>query len=1025
MLRISRIDGDQSRKGQNENTQMEHAGMTKKEKRALSFANTHRPTRIARAMPPLTPETIQDIIGAVLPMDFKRSPRIRLSSASPSVTSPPPITSSTDPTVSSDVIAPRTQTTPPLTASAPRKSASPVRPAKIEHTREPSIKSERSYFTSTTATSDFGVDPVFSPPLESPVKQDGDHQQELAHLVPQPSTTSAPTQPTASTSQIPYSSPRLTQSEDTREIKSPSPDSIAEEDEGESQQIPPGGEARVTSAATAPSMKRNSSSHRMVAVKPALLTRGGKNSASSSKLNKSALQRTQSAKSVRILESPTEADGAALAGSSAEHAAAPTTANHTPHHGKHTGKHPHVAPKRTLSSTKLKGHVRNGSSVSLHREARTKSPPPLQEEKRTASPIAAVVSAQAPEAQLQPPTQAAIERPEMQAAPHVTKAINIRRNNSSLANIIKTEPRSVSRGFAIPGGGGAEAEEGKGTGSPDSPSTTAAANAVVAQSAPDAPALHPPPPSPASPVIMVPSSVILPPQPRPSPADPRFRVHSTIRRPASPPLEEELESDSESNVDVSPKQRTRTPKRSATSPLPASDVTTTAPRDMRPEPQQLTNAKKKQMFFFSSPGTDSDDEHSTSLKRVTMSAVLTAAPPPSKANSLTKEGRITSEKEKSSTKPAIKVVSVTTPTEGKTQNRRDGSSHTDDDEYEDEDDSDWSSEASESEEDEHQAAIRREEERQRLMFAKRTPSMVAIQGGLLSKMLRPEEYSRGFANMPDHLRDNKSVMHLNQLPNIGGTAGIERARAANALLTVTGLQASKSTAALPDLKAAETSRLVPTKSGNHLTRLGGAPSGVELESDDDEDDEPVQEMSPTQQKKLAALMQRTTSSNGRPRTSGGTQPSPPRAEVTRVTSAAQIAMQPEVQPANIFTPRTTRRNMLATELTESLRASLLAERNKSRPAAGIGRIVSAVGSRFGVRPQPDSAPSQIVQPVIPPPPRIQRGSTGFTAANQVSNGAERARPGPTRASTARLPNTRANSDPPQQTDYYSPGFHHT
>ncbi|KAK9894735.1 hypothetical protein P389DRAFT_100652 [Cystobasidium minutum MCA 4210] len=1092
-LRISRLDGSEGGRDQQHTSQASGSTMamtmTKKEKRALSFANTHRPTashhagggggRLARAMPPLTPETIQDIIGTVLPMDFKKSPRVRLASTSATLTSPPAVTTSNKPNSPS----PTTLTSPTLVTPTNATQATPTsttpstattviapalnRPAKVEHTREPSIKSERSYFTSTTATSELGVDPVFSPPLESPPITQGSQQQQqqlqpqqqqtLPELVAHETTTSAPTlQPTAATLETQNTSPRLTQSEDTRDLHNPSPDGIVEEEDEHVNTDQDGSRPRQASEAKssviAPSMKRNSSSHK-VAVKPALLTRGSKNSASSSKLNRSALQRTQSAKSVRILESPTEADGTALEAAPVSTAAntaanaASTHQSHTKHAAaKHTSHgHSHVAPKRTLSSTRLKGHTRNGSSLSLHKEARTKSPTLPQEQERKASPRATAASSTTTAADPQEPVQALaaplVERPEMQAAPHVTKAINIRRNNSSLANIIKTEPRSVSRGFAIPGHEQENREEEPDRlqsqhraipQSPSSPSDMAAASAAVAQSAPDAPALHPPPPSPASPVIMVPSSVILPPQPRPSPADPRFRVHSTIRRPRSPPLEE---AEQEQKPAIMPHQQTAratVPRRAETSPLPANASEATAPRDMRPEPQQLTNAKKKQMFFFSSPGTDSDDEHSTSLKRVSMSAAMNIAPSSeSKPASSTQRAAKTSESEKAApAKPAIKVVQMTTPAEEQSQHGQKAADHSDDEDYEDEDDSEWSSEASESEEDEHQAAIRREEERQRLMFAKRTPSMVATQGGLLSKMLRPEEYSRGFANMPGHLRDNKSAMHLNQLPNIRGTAGIERARAANALLTVTGLQASKSTAALPDLKAAESSRLVPSKSGNHLTRLGGAPSGVELESDDDDDeDQPAQDISPSQQKKLAALMQRTTSSNGRPRTSGPvpptTQHSPPRAEVSRVTSAAQIAMQPEAQPANIFTPRTTRRNMLATELTESLRASLLAERNKNRPAAGIGRLVSAVGSRLGVRPQQaDSAPSQIEPPAVVQPPRIQRGSTGFTPAN--TNRADLpTRPGNTRASTARLPNTRANSDPPQQTEYYSPGFHHT
>lgn len=1139
----------------------------KKEKRALSFANAHRPaqhhqhqqyTRLARAMPPLTPTTIQDIIGTVLPINITSSPRIQLSSPLPhnppstshahalsstgaqilananmdKISSRTNVPSSpTDQTISAtDTSAPSiasptstaaSNTVPPIES----KSMSPSRQAKIEqqqHTREPSIKSERSYFTSSTAFSDSAVDPVFSPQLGHGNMQDVGRE------------SSGQDTTTFTTTSVPYpsnvdldtsiASPRLTQSEETtRNIKSPSPEPASEPERvAEGEEV----HSTTTTNTIAPSMQRDSSHHR-ITVKPALFSRG-KSSASSTRLSKSALlQRTQSAKSVRIIESPTEADGNVLEGTSGETGIASNTTSHRPPPHHHTAqsvrnvKNSHIAPKRTISSTRLKGHTRNSSSASLHREGRIKTPPPILE---TPSPDITPAAPDVVESSPSIPpsttatTTTTMERHEMQAAPHVTKAINIRRNNSSLANLIQTEPRSVSRGFAVP----SSSSNGDSNGTShqhqqdsqqqhengvSSPSSTAVAAATV-QSVPDTtPSLHPPPPSPASPVVMVPCSVVLPPQPRSSPADPRFRIHSTIRRPRSPPplVEEEQDSQQQQQQDrkenvvnahsrsdddmnsrvKSDEQRKKpkTPKRSETLPstrskhsddddddddnetAAAKTSSTTAPRDMKPEPQQLTNAKKKQMFFFSSPTTDSDDEggHNGSFKLRLASVlpnesapVTTATPGPAQAPG---PAKITSVNEKAET---VNNTKEKQSSNGKsTEEKQNGSKNInegdhDDDEYEDadEDDSDeWSSEASESEEDEHQAAIRREEERQRLMFAKRTPSMVATQGGLLSKLLRPEAYDHGSANMPAHLRNNASAMHLNQLPNIGSTAGIERARASHNLFTVTGLLASKSTAALPDLRAATrqegSSRLIPSKSGNHLTRLGGAPSGVELESDDDDDeDELAKEISPTQQKKLSALMQRTTSSRARARDPSSSPPlqrtqENPTTEVSRITSAAQLANSKQPEPTSIFTPRTTRRNMLSTELTESLRASLLAERNKNRPGAagGIGRIVSAVGNRLGVRqqqhaptpqqPQRDSAPSQIEfqsahqsSSTHLRPPRIQRGVTGFTPANLDGSAVDRRRPSAVAASRP-PPQSRANSDPPQQTEYYSPGFHHT
>lgn len=726
MLRISRTSSAEREQG------VGHAA-SKKEKRALSFANAHRPAsshhhhppqRLARAMPPLTPETIQGIIGTVLPMNFKSSPRIRLCS--------PPL-----PTISN-------------TARAAPLSVD--KPPSAEPQREQSVKSEKSYFTSTTAFSDSGVDTVFSPQLESRIRSPLPPSPSSSHPDAIEVTTSAPQQ-TIVEADDPVPIPRLTQSEETRIVDSPSPDLPSN---GEEQNKAETEVRNKASGVAPPSMQRNSSHHK-IAVKPALLTRGKTSSASSTRLHKSALQRTQSAKSVRIMESPTEADGAALEDKS-EGATANTTAagpsQHTTHHQTHstnghahtqhsktTVKHAHIAPKRTLSSSRLKGHTRNASSTSLHREGRMKSPPPIPEtQSPDSSSSAAAVPATAVSKTAPTPAPAAAERPQertelMQAAPHVTKAINIRRNNSSLANLIKTEPRSVSRGFDVPPSSSANdnntandvdqqrttsqqiTEQGN---SVSSPSSTAIAAAAV-QSVPDnAPPLHPPPPSPASPVIMVPSSVILPPQPRSSPADPRFRVHSTIRRPPSPPLLEEEQDDAynfQSDRPLSPSKSDRdmmitrknaredgnekekiklTPKRAETMPPYSSNGSSTAPRDMKSEPQQLTNAKKKQMFFFSSPTTDSDDEGQPGSFKF-----RAAAPLP--VDSMASDGRtgkdakpeeaqagVQDRNTRTNGKPAIKVVQVTSPTENeqKKNNANTGEhqhSDDDDDEYEDED----------------------------------------------------------------------------------------------------------------------------------------------------------------------------------------------------------------------------------------------------------------------------------------------------------------------------------------------------
>lgn len=557
---------------------------------------------------------------------------------------------------------------------------------------------------------------------------------------------------------------------------------------------------------------------------------------------------------------------------------------------------------------------------------------------------------------------------------------------------------------------------------------------------------------------------------------------------------------------------------------------------------QGTAAKKGKMFFFSSPQTDSDDEAfgtSVGRKKALQSPASLAA-----HNSLKNSGYFSSSHGAAaaptlaSTAAAAKATSPQRKDKTTVAEAPVSEEHSDEEDFEDddEDDSDWSSETSESEGEElriAEAARRRrlaiekarEEERQRQMFAKRVPSQVHLEveergGGLLSQLLHPENYPRNFQNLPTNLRNNKSAVELQRArPSDTALIGLDvvsnrnnhqflsRATHASAAnknrdgngLMVTGLQSSKSAAALHQLNRAGPST-------NRLTRLGGAPADVELESDDSDDDEendhrnyqPLRalshgrdgssgrvsetsgrastpmssekqtqdgpapgrtsssstrsrsrDFSAAQQERLASLLhKRTNSATNLLKTAPSS---------TSVTTSVVIAPEPLQVPASTaaantngvgqaFTPRTTRRNMLATELTESLRMNLIWERQSrihtSKGAiAGLGGMVAAGVNRLTGKNQPqttqNSRPSDAQQAQASAhgsnaqPPRIQRGSSTFQAqtndtsvtqdgANQRQEYTLPARP------PANSKSQRRNSDSSTHTnqDYYSPGFHH-
>ncbi|KAL7007300.1 hypothetical protein EMMF5_003139 [Cystobasidiomycetes sp. EMM_F5] len=362
-----------------------------------------------------------------------------------------------------------------------------------------------------------------------------------------------------------------------------------------------------------------------------------------------------------------------------------------------------------------------------------------------------------------------------------------------------------------------------------------------------------------------------------------------------------------------------------------------------------------------------------------------------------------------------------------------------------------------------QAKKQAEEEKDREMFAKRTPSQVNIHRSGLSYIFAPlptldssYDTTRPASAVPAHLRSNRSAVELSDANN-------RRNRNAPHLTVPGGngrprtLQTSKSAAAIPTLAngSARPGQLRPTASGNGLTRLGGMPSGVELSSDeeDSEDDahNPLRNNSKVQSRirersrgrhgsagsnsqgssgrdslprslssaqRLAGLMgqgmvQTSDSVNGRRNSSSPTLSShPPGAPVSSIAPPV-VTMRNDVYATTgdvIFTPRTTRRQMLASELTESLRTNLLMERRSRTGLAmpNIGGMVAAVGSRLtGRNNSPTNAQTQ-----------VQKGDAKFTVSQE-----EREHSFPYKLPPLPRRPSRSTSEP-QVPMYYSPGFHH-
>lgn len=274
----------------------------------------------------------------------------------------------------------------------------------------------------------------------------------------------------------------------------------------------------------------------------------------------------------------------------------------------------------------------------------------------------------------------------------------------------------------------------------------------------------------------------------------------------------------------------------------------------------------------------------------------------------------------------------------------------------DTDDDSWCSEEMSAEENEktkeenrlREAAL--EAQRQRDMFAKvpkrSYSNLNRTRSGLLSALLNPDP------NIfpPSHpYRTSYSSQDVTQLPRRNVTAGFT---------PMPPLTTSKSSAALP--QAARITARVPSindqDSGVNEDagyQPKGRPQGQEMEldteSDDENPDDRIQVSKSIAQERLAALVGRRNFD--RTQSSRLPQPAPVRPSLPTVNSTPIPFGHPYNLPAPAppSTPRTTRRQMLATELSESLRRNLLWERQVSKNLA-VGQRRKSTTALGGIQP---------------------------------------------------------------------------
>ncbi|KAK4050091.1 hypothetical protein OIV83_003662 [Microbotryomycetes sp. JL201] len=317
----------------------------------------------------------------------------------------------------------------------------------------------------------------------------------------------------------------------------------------------------------------------------------------------------------------------------------------------------------------------------------------------------------------------------------------------------------------------------------------------------------------------------------------------------------------------------------------------------------------KKIFFISSPTSDSEDD-GTSSCRSTRSRVSDW------------QSAVQVQGKRSSLSESVKAEDLRK--ERASGKRKDDG---DDDEWdEDEDDvsSEWSSEVSENEDRAQPVSTDRSEQ---TVFAKR-PSSAALSGqagelkrrppGLLSQLFHPDL----FLDDADRRHSLIDVRRANGAPPSESLSGLSTTQSEANSPARSRLQTSKSTSVLGDSAMRHTSR--------SRSFLKGRPDDIELESSSDESD--YEDVESSQDAEMLRRQQQ-------------------QAHLAERLRLEQLTSQPIAPPQ---TPRSTRRAMLATELSESLRRNLLWERQQRN------RVLGGPVNKFKLAQHPPSAAAAAV-----------------------------------------------------------------
>ncbi|GAA5961018.1 hypothetical protein JCM3765_006504 [Sporobolomyces pararoseus] len=362
----------------------------------------------------------------------------------------------------------------------------------------------------------------------------------------------------------------------------------------------------------------------------------------------------------------------------------------------------------------------------------------------------------------------------------------------------------------------------------------------------------------------------------------------------------------------------------ASDPTPSAQASQPGPSALKMTPKP-PGANKK-IFFISSPNSESDDDRHSSVSKE--SAPMGSVP------------KIGSPLQQSTVRPPASAANGKDKGKGKGKEaettKADDDDDWDDEDSEDDSSSGWGSEYS-TESDVARNSTANEPTARPMtgrsksviepgLFAKRPPSMVHLTPSM-SEMGGPGELKRRPPGLLSQL------FHPDQFEDDDGdTKSIEMKRGHKSMSSLPSMAHQQETAPRTKPRGLLGDRLTMTRQPTFTKK--GKPEDVELESSSEESED--EEAGASKNETAAALARRQ--------------------RLAELEQAAAIAAPPQ-------TPRTTRRAMLATELSESLRRNLLWERQtRNRVMGGAPRPPVIPGQGL---PQRSSSTQQLAPPVVP------------------------------------------------------------